>query len=98
MPVDIHTNRIYNLQHVNIQYNQIFFSLSGDATIVGVDNGSQTSMERFKANHRKAFFGKCLVVVQAGKTQDNVCLRAQAADLKAAEIKLTTKQTNNLIQ
>ena len=78
--------------------NQIFFSLSGDATIVGVDNGSQTSMERFKANHRKAFFGKCLVVVQAGKTQDNVCLKAQAADLKAAEIKLTTKQTNNLIQ
>ena len=68
--------------------NQIHFALKGDATIAGVDNGSQTSMERFKANHRKAFFGKCLVVVQAGNSQGSIILKAQAPDLESAEITL----------
>ncbi len=72
--------------------NQIHFALKGDAKIAGVDNGSQTSMERFKANHRKAFFGKCLVVVQAGNRPGNVTLKAQAPDLESAEINLTTQK------
>ena len=45
--------------------NQIEFSTTGDATILGTDNGCQTSMERFQAPRRKAFFGKCLVVVKS---------------------------------
>ena len=44
--------------------NQIEFSTTGGATILGTDNGCQTSMERFQAPRRKAFFGKCLVVVK----------------------------------
>lgn len=71
--------------------NQIFFSVDGDATIAGVDNGCQTSMERFKANHRKAFFGKCLVVLQAGSNPGSFMLKAQAPDLKSAIIQLKTK-------
>ena len=43
--------------------NQIEFSTTGGAKILGTDNGCQTSMERFQAPRRKAFFGKCLVVV-----------------------------------
>lgn len=71
--------------------NNIVFSLAGDAVIAGVDNGCQTSMERFKANHRKAFFGKCLVVVQSGKTAGDIVLKAQSADLQEAEIIIKTK-------
>ena len=44
--------------------DQIAFSVSGDARILGTDNGCQTSMERFISPRRKAFFGKCLVVVK----------------------------------
>ncbi|OPZ32193.1 MAG: Glycosyl hydrolases family 2, sugar binding domain [Bacteroidetes bacterium ADurb.BinA174] len=44
--------------------NLILFEIDGNGSIVGVDNGSPTSMERFKDNKRKAFYGKCLVVVQ----------------------------------
>ena len=65
--------------------NEIVFSVDGGATIAGVDNGCQTSMERFKANHRKAFFGKCLVVVQAGRQPGTATLKAQSADLEQAE-------------
>lgn len=43
--------------------DDLTFTVEG-GTIIGVDNGSQFSTERFKANHRKAFFGKALVVIK----------------------------------
>lgn len=61
--------------------NQIFFS--SDAQILGTDNGCQTSLERFTAPHRKAFFGKCVVVLK-GKGK----LQAKAVDLKEAALEL----------
>ncbi|MBR0166944.1 MAG: hypothetical protein IJQ13_08720, partial [Prevotella sp.] len=63
--------------------DQIFFSVSGDAKIIGTDNGCQTSMESFKAPQRKAFFGKCMVVVKG-----NGILKAQAVNLKDAVVAL----------
>ncbi|MBO4821162.1 MAG: DUF4982 domain-containing protein [Prevotella sp.] len=71
--------------------NQVFFDVKGDATIAGVDNGCQTSMERFKADNRKAFFGKCLVVLRAGKQNGAVTLTAKAVDLKEDKITLQVK-------
>ena len=61
--------------------NQIFFS--SDAKILGTDNGCQTSMERFTDPHRKAFFGKCVVVLKGKGT-----LTAKAVDLEQAQIQL----------
>ena len=63
--------------------NQIEFSASGGARILATDNGCQTSMERFQAPRRKAFFGKCMVVV-AG----NGILSAESIDLGGSSIKL----------
>ena len=48
--------------------DQIYFSVDGNAEIIGTDNGCQTSMENFKAPQRKAFFGKCMVVVKGKGT------------------------------
>ena len=62
--------------------NQVFFHADG-AEIIGIDNGCQTSMERFKDDKRKAFFGKCLVVVK-GKGS----LSAEAVDLLPASIRV----------
>ena len=63
--------------------NQIEFSTTGGATILGTDNGCQTSMERFQAPRRKAFFGKCLVVVglSSRATPSPLSSRAQSRDL-----------------
>ncbi len=61
--------------------DQIFFESDGE--ILGTDNGCQTSMERFTAPQRKAFFGKCLVVVK-GKGN----LTAKSMNLKPANIRL----------
>lgn len=61
--------------------NQVFFET--DAEIIGVDNGCQTSMERFKDTKRKAFFGRCFAVVSGHGT-----LTAKAIGLKSNTIKL----------
>lgn len=61
--------------------NQIFFS--SDAKILGTDNGCQTSLERFTDPLRKAFFGKCVVVLKGKGT-----LTAKAVDLEQAQIQL----------
>ena len=71
--------------------NQIFFDVEGAATIAGVDNGCQTSLERFKADNRKAFNGKCLVVLQAAKTPGTIRLTAKGVDLKKDIINLQCK-------
>ncbi len=71
--------------------NQIFFDVNGCATIAGVDNGCQTSMERFKADNRKAFSGKCLVVLQSKKQPGTIQLTAKGVDLKQATIELVVK-------
>ena len=63
--------------------NQVFFDTTRGVQIVGVDNGSQFSMERFKDNKRKAFFGRCLVVLDGHGT-----LSAKAIGLKTATIQL----------
>ena len=71
--------------------NQIFFDVEGAATIAGVDNGCQTSLERFKADNRKAFNGKCLVVLQADKKPGTIRLTAKGVDLKKDIINLQCK-------
>jgi beta-galactosidase len=63
--------------------NQIYFEISGNGKIAGVDNGSPISMESFKAPQRKAFYGKCLVVIQSDKTADKIRLTATSNGLKS---------------
>lgn len=65
--------------------NTVYFDVEG-GEIAGVDNGSQASLEMFKAGHRKAFFGKCLVVVRADSTAGRIRLAARAVDLAASEL------------
>jgi beta-galactosidase len=69
----------------------INFEIKGNATLAGVDNGSPTSMESFKANHRKAFNGLALAIVQAGESAETINLTASAKGLKSSTltIKLT---------
>jgi len=71
--------------------NQIFFETAGQGRIEGVDNGSQTSLERFKADNRKAMAGKCLVVLRSAKGQGDLTLTAKAPDLKGASLSLTVE-------
>ena len=58
--------------------NQIHFK---GCNVVATDNGCQTSMERFTSPTRRAFHGKCLVVVRGSGT-----ITAQSIDLTQASL------------
>jgi beta-galactosidase len=70
--------------------NEVQFSIQGSLDIAGVDNGSETSLERFKANHRKAFFGKCLIVLQSTDQVTTATLTASSKSLRDATCTITT--------
>lgn len=61
--------------------NEVQFTVKGQGVIAGVDNGSETSMESFKAPHRKAFNGLCLLVVQSTTKAGNIVVTARADGL-----------------
>lgn len=64
--------------------NDVTFAVEGAGFIAGVDNGSPISMEKFKDNHRKAFYGKCLVVLQNNGEPGGVKVTATADGLEKA--------------
>ena len=63
--------------------NQLFFSASDGARVIATDNGCQTSMERFTAPQRKAFFGRCIAVIKGKGT-----ITARAIGLKTASFNI----------
>ena len=71
--------------------NLINFEVKGNAFIAGVDNGCQTSMERFKDNKRKAFNGKCLVVLQSNGEKGTATLTANSNGLESSTIEIKSK-------
>ena len=64
----------------------IQFDVSAQGKIVGVDNGNLWSTESYKAIHRKAFHGRCMVIVQATGRPGQIELTATALGLAPAEL------------
>ncbi|UPT71628.1 MAG: DUF4982 domain-containing protein [Flavobacterium sp. JAD_PAG50586_2] len=75
--------------------NMIYFSISGDAKIIGVGNGDPSSHEADKCVdgmwQRSAFSGKCQVIIQAGKTAGSIKLEAKANGLISASTTINLK-------
>ena len=71
--------------------NLVQFTIDGPVFIAGVDNGCQTSLEPFKADHRKAFNGKCLVILQSTGNPGQASLKATSKGLKQASVQIAVK-------
>lgn len=76
--------------------NQLYFSVSGNGKIVGVDNGDASSWERYKDTDgvwkRKAFNGKALVIVQSTEEEGSFTLTVSGTGLaKTTETVYTRK-------
>jgi beta-galactosidase len=71
--------------------NLVNFQLTGDGLIAGVDNGSETSHEPFKANYRKAFNGLCLAVIQSKEKAGTITLKATSEGLEPASVEIMAK-------
>ena len=71
--------------------NEITFTVNGAGANVGVDNGSPISLERFKADHRKAFNGKALLIVQNDGNTGDITIEATSPGLSEAKSIVKTK-------
>jgi beta-galactosidase len=70
--------------------NKVDFSVSGPATIVGVDNGNPISYEPYKSSSRSAFSGKCLVIVQTTKTGGSIVVTAGSSGLSSDSVTISS--------
>jgi beta-galactosidase len=66
--------------------NLVKFKINDNGFIAGVDNGLQTSMESFKADHRKAYNGVCLVIVQSKLSPGKIVLDATSEGLQSDKL------------
>jgi beta-galactosidase len=66
--------------------HELFFTVQGVGSIAAVGNGNPVSEEPYRGHARRAYQGRCLVVVQANGEPGTVHLRAQADGLDPAEV------------
>lgn len=66
--------------------NQIKFTVEGEATILAVDNGDPKSEESFVGDTRKAFNGKCIIIVKATKKGGPITITAEGEGLEGAKV------------
>ncbi|GAA0069815.1 hypothetical protein UT300003_13380 [Clostridium sardiniense] len=69
--------------------NLVNFEVTG-GKLVGVDNGNGASVERYKANNRKAFNGKVLAIIEPDKNEGSVTVKATAQGLDSSESSIYT--------
>lgn len=67
----------------------VTFDVDGAGFNAGVDNGSPISLEPFKSDHRKAFYGKALLIVQNDGNEGGIEVSASAPGLKSASLSIT---------
>lgn len=71
--------------------NLIEFEVLGNARLLGVENGDILDMSPHKVNYRKAFNGKCLLMVQSTNEEGEIKVIARSEGLQKAEIVIQSK-------
>ena len=74
--------------------NLVRFSIEGEGKIAGVDNGDPRDHDSYKADHRKAFNGMCLAVIQSLTEPGRIKLTANSVGLKEASIEIIVQKGN----
>jgi beta-galactosidase len=80
--VDAEGRRCPNAGH------ELFFTVQGPGAIAAVGSGNPVSEESYRGHARRAYGGRCLVVVRGTDEPGTIHLRAQADGLDPAELAL----------
>jgi beta-galactosidase len=70
---------------------EVQFEISGEGTLAGLDNGNQTDTTSFQSNTKKAFNGKCLLIIKSTRKAGIVTVKATALGLISKNINIKTK-------
>ena len=68
--------------------NLVKFQIEGPGTIIGVGNANPVSTESYQLPQRKAWQGKCLVIIKSDLNAGEIVVKASVEGLKVAEVKL----------
>jgi beta-galactosidase len=68
--------------------NLVTFSIEGPGTIIAVGNANPVSLESYTLPQRKAWRGRCLVIIKSDSKGGPIILKATAAGLKPASIEI----------
>ena len=72
--------------------NGMKFKVEGDATIVGVGNANPRSIESYQSPQRKAWQGRCMVILKAGNTGGEIILTAETEGIQSASVVLRSEK------
>lgn len=71
--------------------NLVRFAIEGPGKIVGVGNAHPVSLESYQQPQRKAWQGRCMVIVKSESTGGTITLRATADGLTPASISIQSR-------
>lgn len=69
----------------------IQFKVEGAGELAAVENGNPADMKSFRAPGVTSFNGRALIILRPSGTSGEISLKAESANLRADEIKVTTK-------
>jgi beta-galactosidase len=75
--------------------NLVKFQIDGPGTIAGVGNGNPVSLESYQTDSRKAWQGRCLVIIRSDNKPGTIKLRASSEGFAAAEIIISSASDIN---
>jgi beta-galactosidase len=68
------------------------FEIDGPGEIVALGSANPISTESFKQNKRKAYKGRCLVIIKSGKKEGDIVLKATSEGCITAELTIKVKR------
>jgi beta-galactosidase len=71
--------------------NLVEFSIQGPGTILAVGSSNPRSTESYRQPHRKAFRGRCLVIIKSTDTPGDITLTAASEGLQSAAINIQSR-------
>ncbi len=75
--------------------NLIGFSVQGPGQLIGVENGDILDLSSSKVNYRKAFMGKCLLLIQATQDAGEVLVTATSPGLRPQSVAIQSVSVND---
>jgi beta-galactosidase len=69
---------------------KLSISLTGEGTLVGVDNGSATNHAPFEGNEIQTFYGRALVIVKSNRQPGSILLKILTDGLEDAQVAIST--------
>lgn len=69
--------------------NLVHFEIEGEGTIAGVGNANPVSVESYQLPQRKAWQGRCLVMIKSTHRAGKIIIKAVSENIQPAEITIT---------